>query len=201
MNNENEKEILLNPEEIQQLLEGGLYWKDIEPKLAPENFVTINRQLSIDEEEISEEPKAKHEIAKHEIAKHDQVEHDHATQDIVNNFMDSDEDKKVRAILLGESNIIKDRQIDLSHMREISATTDTEVMGTEKDEKDQNDNLDEAQERGKDFFLDDTENVMLFSNEIIDNKSEPFFRGWKLILLMIVVAALTFGFWFYFLGR
>ena len=196
MNNENEKEILLNPEEIQQLLEGGLYWKDIEPKLAPENFVTINRQLSVDEEEISEEPKAKHEIAKHEIAKHDQVEHDHATQDIVNNFMDSDEDKKVRAILLGESNIIKDRQIDLSHMREISATTDTEVMGTEKDEKDQNDNLDEAQERGKDFFLDDTENVMLFSNEIIDNKSEPFFRGWKLILLMIVVAALTFGFWF-----
>ncbi|NLM21787.1 MAG: hypothetical protein GX207_08580 [Peptococcaceae bacterium] len=187
MNNENEKEILLNPEEIQQLLEGGLYWKDIEPKLAPENSVTINRQLPVDNEEINPEPKAKH----------DQIEHDHATQDIVNNFIDSDEDKKVRAILLGESKIIKDRQIDLSHIQEISATSEPEAMQTEGDKKQ---NQDEVPEKEKNFFLDDTENVMLFSNEI-DNNSEPFFKGWKLILLMIVVAALTFGFWFYFLGR
>jgi hypothetical protein len=41
----NEKEIMLNSEEIQQLLEGGLFWKDIEPKLAEENSAAFEGRL------------------------------------------------------------------------------------------------------------------------------------------------------------
>ncbi|MCM1564777.1 MAG: hypothetical protein NC238_02240 [Dehalobacter sp.] len=50
MKNDKKKEIWLDPEELRQLLEGGLYWKDIEPKLSEENAESIRRQFSLEDE-------------------------------------------------------------------------------------------------------------------------------------------------------
>ncbi|NLO97435.1 MAG: hypothetical protein GX091_05130 [Peptococcaceae bacterium] len=205
----NEKEILLDSEEIQLLLEGGLYWKDIEPKLGSPNSATFRRRLPVtDEESNNQDPKRKDFIKRTSLNLEKSDEQD--AREIVNKLMDDKlmdgklmdggDDKKVRAILLGDNNIIKDRQIDLSQIRELAATSENGVMPESKTTEDK-ENLETPKEK-KDFSLEDTENVVLFSNEIEDQeKAEPFISGWKLVLLMIVVAALTFGFWFYFLGQ
>lgn len=170
----NEKEILLDSEEIQQLLEGGLFWKDIEPKLSHDNPVSFQRRMIFSDQSLNDKEEDK------EVAR--EVINFYAETDI-------DDDKKVRAILLGENNIIKDRQIDLSHIQEVSAASGDE--GTEADI---------IKETNQNFSANDPDSVLIFSNEL-DNNEQPSFRGWKLVVLMIIVAVLTFGFWFYFLGR
>jgi len=184
----NEKEILLNPEEIQLLLEGGLFWKDIEPKLWSENPDSSARQLATEEytdSEVLEEPV---------------------------------EEKDVRAILFGEDVVVKNRQIDLSHIQEeapkvfvpeVAATEDSDLSLNYQEEKPADTGFIGSREEievgveEKNSFLsmdsDDSENILL--SDEIEPQDKPFLSGWKLLVVMGVVAVLTFGFWYYFLSR
>lgn len=74
-----DKEIWLEPEEIQQLLEGGLYWKDIESKLSQENADSFKRHISVERDMDDDSTFARDSI-----------------------FSEPVEEKDVRAILLGE---------------------------------------------------------------------------------------------------
>ncbi len=192
----NEKEILLNPGEIQQLLEGGLYWKDIESKLSLENEDSFKRCLNLEDDSETK-----------------------VITNITQDVKSSEEGKEVRAVLLGEDSIVKDRQINLSHIQEEfsgsynqqAGTTESSGKGSDYDYKylDENKYGDKFEHETDEetLFISDlkeetgvrTEDIV-FSNEI-GFKEEPSLRGWKLVLLMGIVAIITFGFWYYFLSR
>lgn len=170
-----DKEIWLEPEEIQQLLEGGLYWADIEPKLAPENADSFRRHAKIEPEEEPgglNQPQGKD--------------------------WEPDEQKDVRAILLGEENrIIKDRQIDFSNLEDgvHHSFVPLAAADEERDLEWEESNNEMKQEADNEF------KDIIFSSEIESEEDERTpFGGLKLILLLTVAAALTFGFWFYFLN-
>ncbi len=122
-----EKEIWLDPEEIQQLLEGGLYWNDIEQKSFPDGAESLRSTIEEDGTDIQgiirEAPSIRNIIM------------ESSSTDIVTKQPVEEED--VRAILLGEgrsqlkeyqpevqapleqsNSLYKDRQIDFSHIQE-----------------------------------------------------------------------------------
>lgn len=264
-----DKEIWLDPEEIQQLLEGGLYWIDVESKISPENANSIKKQLNMDQD-FDIEGISKPTLV---IGQPD------------------DEEKDVRAILLGQDKlqarraelsaqgfdpIIKNRQIDISNVEErLHSSFMPEAAATEEDfqeikaqeelflgkgqeesfiDKEQEELfIDEEQSEEKVAFSDrdgseenllkerlfavdseeekevglderscfshfdddeDTLDISIPSHQvdnelkdfILSNELEPeeeeqaSFGGLKLIILLAVVAALTFGFWYYFLS-
>ncbi|NLI92348.1 MAG: hypothetical protein GX434_09140 [Peptococcaceae bacterium] len=137
-----EKEIWLDPEEIKQLLEGGLYWNDIESKLSSDNANSMKRlpekddSPEIDIEEIIKEASAKAKQPKMEERAPLIKEHD---------------EEDVRAILLGEGkvslkpekppiesnhSIIKDTQIDFGHFeRELEPAFLSQAASTEEDNR------------------------------------------------------------------
>lgn len=202
----NEKEIWLDQVELKQLLEGGLYWKDIETKLSAgdtEGFKRNAMKEDVSIDAIIWEPclnKTHHEILKEEP----QTESD-----------------QIRAILLGEENleeqkpnldqdVIKDRLINLNYLPEdylqeenelasvphAAAEEDSEVKYEEKDvfsTRDVEDQLEVKSREDKHFDDDDD-----FITEL-ENKGTPF-GGLKLIVLLIVSATVTFGVWYYFLN-
>lgn len=106
MRNEKQKEIWLDPEELQRLLEGGLYWKDIEPKIALENTDSFKRQFSIDgalnDSEVFAEGMSSTEI---EVPLKDEEDAYLFTDDAADDEVDAEE---LRAILLGDKNAAKD---------------------------------------------------------------------------------------------
>lgn len=231
-----EQEILLDPEEIQQLLEGGLYWNDIQPKLSPENIDAIKRQLNLDEDlEI------------------DQIKRSTTIEE------ECDDEKDVREILLGEDKaqsrtndspdkgfepVIKNRQINLSQMEaaiteetlsEESLSDKTLLKGTLPEDMQEEENLirrklfgtdsdEEAEvsceeknrffhlnersadetgtgeDRSSKVFADNELKDMILNDEIEVEEEHTSFGGLKVILLLVVVAFLTFGFWYYFIN-
>lgn len=186
-----EREIWLKPEEIQQLLEGGLYWKDIEAKLSPEGrSITIEkdeRTAGIKENEGligEEETEAVHGERRLEVAAQEP------------------ESEQVRAILLGEMEkepVIKDRQIQIEQLREEVEETCSSIAATGSED------IITDKVSAKESSVE--ENAVSANNEfkeLIFNKPEeeerPVFGGFKLVLLLIAVAALTFGFWYYYVS-
>lgn len=207
----NEKEIWLNPEEIKQLLEGGLYWKDIETKLSPADAEGFRRNLKKEDlsiEDIIWEPhlnKFQPEILKQER---------------------DEEGNQVRAILLGEDNVIKDRQIDLSFIKvekelasvPLAAVEEEPEIRQREDILYEVNRVDFEEEGDKDFqevYKEDSavkdDEMNAFSNIVnkhfddeafmmeLENKGTPF-GGLKLIVLLVVTAVITFGCWYYFLS-
>jgi hypothetical protein len=172
-----DKEIWLEAEEIQQLLEGGLYWTDIESKLSPENADSFRKHLSTEQDlEIGVESKP-------------------ATA-----IKEASEEQDIRAILLGEEkvqdseastealgSVVKNRQIDLSQFEE---KPDGPFIPQAATTEEENPNIQEDNE-----FKE-----IMISSEIEPEEEHTPFGGLKLVILLAVVAALTFGFWYYFLS-
>lgn len=191
-----EQEILLNPEEIQQLLEGGLYWRDIQPKLSPENSDNFRRHLSIDEDSDIDEIKISEDIPK-----------------------EIEEEKDVRAILLGEEKpiplaaaseedntageeeIIKKRLF--RYVSEEQATeVETESISDIKNEHTvPNVMLNNRDSLYKKNEFRDNEFKDIFNDDDEPEEERSPFGGLKLIILLAIVAAATFGFWYYFLTK
>ena len=209
----NEKEIWLDSEEIKQLLEGGLYWKDIETKISLGDTEGFKRNLKKEDVSIDDiiwEPVVTNQPAVNSF----RPERDHEV------IEDSDQ---LRAILLGEEKqypekdekasspveVIKDRQIDLKLFQEQEIASiplaasqeesdqvfaeESEVMADEKDSfSDMNEwkvpSVEDKRHLDEDFY------------EELENERTPF-GGLKLIALLVISAAVTFGFWNYFLSR
>lgn len=166
-----DKEIFLDPEEIQQLLEGGLYWTDIEPKLSPENADSFKRHISMEQEDADETVKSPVPVR------------------------EFDEETDVRAILLGEEKI-PDQMNELSLKEDDFIVKDRQITiplaaATEKDDL----------ENIPDNQVDNELKEYILSSEIEPEEEHTPFGGVKLIILLAAVAALTFGFWYYFLSR
>lgn len=119
-----EKELLLDPEQIKQLLEGDLHWKDIEE----------GTPLPLEETLIIESPAAFGKIAADEISA--------ATEEAQGEEVE-------------ESNSFQDNE-----MKSILQTQD---------------------------------------EEDIEEETKKGFGGFKLILLLLLVAGITFGTWYYFI--
>jgi hypothetical protein len=173
-----DKEIWLEPEEIQQLLEGGLYWTDIESKLSPENADSFRKSLSTEQDSEKEE--------RNELAAVGE---------------ETDEEQNVRAILLGEENnlsskadaevlesVVRNRQIDLSQFGE---KPDGPFIPQAATVEEENSNI-----AGDNEFKE-----IMINNDIEPEEEHTPFGGLKLVILLAVVAVLTFGFWYYFLSR
>lgn len=238
-----EKEIWLDPEEIRMLLEGGLYWNDIESKFARKDSDSLKQR--IDNEDIPDID----EIITDNRSSNQQRDD--------NGEAHNDED--VRAILLGETpvrnpeieqnggkNLIKDRQIDFSNMQEeIQRPFIVEAAVTEEEKMEKpgkNDDIligaderqvYEEQQMGKAFYglppaeesevgWDEKNNFSglgaqaeykatipdrpfnnLTYDDIKDEEEDKgsAFGGLKLVILLVVVALVTFGFWYYFISK
>jgi len=103
-----EREILLAPEEIQQLLEGGLYWKDISSRLSSassNDFPSLNIKEDLDLEEVTRSLTAANE---------------------------DEEEKSVRAILFGENKKYTESAADVSFEAETEPEPEPELT-TQKD--------------------------------------------------------------------
>lgn len=253
MKNDKKKEIWLDPEELRQLLEGGLYWKDIEPKLSEENAESIRRQLSLeDEADINDGAIDEYDQNTGEF---DQTngeygrtagkspEEDQAEAGPV--FAgDSDEDnEEIRTILLGDQNSGQDElqrlfisqaaslEDDFNEMKNPAETSpdsfsplaDTEAV----------DDLNKADEayNAEDTAMNPTDLGTLEETEvgaeersrfsdlnsyIMNSKNDPSadddddldfefeqksgFGGLKLVILVVIVAAVTFGLWYFFIS-
>jgi len=182
-----EKEIWLDPDEIKQLLEGGLYWNDIEPKFSPENIQEIKRSLGKDD--MMDAEKVEMESGQ------------------------SDEEEDVRAILLGESFALQSDTIEVDKKNAQEAENvqpkayDVEIIGGAAEENRvedrRNDPVDSKEEMEVGFeeknSFGDIKEIIL--EDGIEEEQTPFLGGLKLVLLLIVAAATTFGFWFYFINR
>lgn len=114
MKNEKEKEIWLNPEELQQLLEGGLYWKDIEPKVALENTDSFKRPLSIDSDSDDSN-----------VAEETFLFTDYTADDEENV-------EELRTLLLGDRNAAKDEQQALFISQAASLEVDFPASGQDE---------------------------------------------------------------------
>lgn len=165
----NEKEVWLDQVELKQLLEGGLYWKDIETKLSPADNEGFKRKVPKEDVNIQEEPQT--------------------------------ESDQIRAILLGEENInylqedYLQEEKELASVPHAAAGEDSEVKNEEKDAFSTFSTSDEEDvlEVREDKHFDDDDDFM----RDLENKGTPF-GGLKLIVLLIVSAIVTFGFWYYF---
>ena len=219
----NQKEILLNPEEILQLLEGGLYWKDIETKVEER---AVKRKLDLGEEEKGKAMESFPETAANEAAAlvgpesqddlaSDIQYHNKAFEKLEEKDPEEVEQEAVRDILLGErQEILKDRQIDLTQIQELAKplreqATSTDLEDTYPEERDpiiaersrsteettgnnaspgidteiNKEEKDRFTEYIKSMYADD-ETGDIFDEEIEDFR-EPFWRGWRLLLLML----------------
>ena len=190
----NEKEIWLDQVELKQLLEGGLYWKDIETKLSAGDTEGFKRNVMKEDVSIDAiiwEPclnKTHHGTLQEEP----QTESD-----------------QIRAILLGEENheeqksnldqeVIKDRLINLDYLQEDYLQEENELASVphaamEEDSEVKYEEKDVFSTEDKHFDDDDD-----FITEL-ENKGTPF-GGLKLIVLLILSATVTFGVWYYFLN-
>lgn len=200
----NEKEVWLDEVELKQLLEGGLYWKDIETKLSPADSEGFKRKAP--KEDVNINP----------IVWEPYVNKSHP--DTLQEEPQTESDQ-IRAILLGEENlkeqksdsdqeIVKDRQVNLNYLQEdylqeekelasvphAAVGEDSEVKTEEKDAFSTIDEEDVLKVREDKHFDDDDDFMME-----LENKGTPF-GGLKLIVLLIVTAIVTFGFWYYFLS-
>jgi hypothetical protein len=130
-----EREIWLDPEEIQMLLEGGLYWNDIESKFSKDNADLLKRRIdkehTLDIDEIIREASVSKNSGDYKNKSSNEPGVDITEPHIDTTESHNEED--VRAILLGENRppvrnpeieknsydtVMKDRQIDFSHMQE-----------------------------------------------------------------------------------
>ncbi|KUO64447.1 MAG: hypothetical protein APF84_10785 [Gracilibacter sp. BRH_c7a] len=206
----NEKEIWLNPVELKQLLEGGLYWKDIETKLSDDGFRrnALKEDVSIDD--IIWEPCLNKNPEPRQEERQEQ----------------SQESDSIRAILLGEENhkdqlepdsdqeLVKDRQISLNYLLEEKELA-TIPHAAAEEESDQIEKAPEVEAEALAMYEEDSEvkyeEKDAFSSEDkhfddddfimeIENKGTPF-GGLKLVILLIATATITFGVWYYFLSR
>lgn len=208
-----EKEIWLDQVELKQLLEGGLYWKDIETKLSPgstEGFkrTVLKEDVSIDD--IIWEPYV-NKTYPETLQEEPQTESD-----------------EIRSILLGEENqekqksdldqeVIKDRLINLNYLQEdylqeealasvphAAVEEDSEVKYEEKDAFSSSDIATHLQpEEASSWLTPENKNKHFDDDDFmseLENKGTPF-GGLKLIILLIVSATVTFGVWYYFLSR
>jgi len=219
----NEKEILLNTEEIQKLLEGGLFWKDIETKTVLPDIDSIKRNIKDDTEET------------------ENIQCKTMEEKITENIREYEEERELRAVLLGEQSVIKDRQINLNYiqeklipdeaeasdelaavMEEAELQKDLDIDGDKgisgnicednnSDKVEDSDEFDDSRPREEegisftdrsrfdDYFNNNAEEDIL--EEDTEFQEKPFLSGWKLVVLMGLVAAVTFGFWYYFLSH
>jgi len=225
----NKKEIWLNPEELKQLLEGGLYWKDIESKIYDGEAGSFNRNL-------------KKEDLKIEHINWEQVETSRQQEQIEQQEQKNEnEDELARSILLGEersqdtpadqgsqNSVLKDRQINFAYFQEeltdiphaaVGDEEETKLFGSENFPERENGDLDviagtsyqEDSDLLKDNMNDESpantdnsfiaEEEFLFSRDMESKEGSSIFSGLKLVLLLVITAALTFCLWFYFIGR
>ncbi|HHV65940.1 MAG TPA: hypothetical protein GXX46_12880 [Peptococcaceae bacterium] len=176
-----DKEIWLEPEEIQQLLEGGLYWKDIEPKLYGQDAGSVKRQPAIAEEPNLEEIETVPDqdvrailFGEKPLPEKTLTEAETAAASEENNKEKENKIEDIRPYYPKEEGPAEEEtKVFPGPAAEIftGATAENEL---------------------KDLILRDEEEE--------EEEGTPF-GGLKLILLLIVVAVLTFGFWFYFLNR
>lgn len=260
-----EKEIWLDPEELQQLLEGGLYWNDIESKFSKENADLLKRRIdkedTLDVDEIIREASFSSTFADNKNKSSNEPGVD---------IPESHNEEDVRAILLGENRtpaknpeieqdsyntVIKDRQIDFSHMQEdlqrsfLSQAAASREETMEKTGKEailigaeEQEAYEERQMRQELYGLAPLEESEVSRDEkdnfsglgvqaeytaarpnnqqaINQKPDQPFknstysdefedeleergspFGGLKLVILLIAVALITFGFWYYFIS-
>ncbi len=181
----NEKEFWLEQAELKQLLEGGLFWKDIETKLSPADNEGFKRKVS--KEDVNINP----------IVWEPYVNKSHP--DTLQEEPQTESDQ-IRAILLGEENLNYLQEDYLQEEKELASVPhaavgeDSEVKKEEKDAFSTSDEEDALKVREEKHFDDDDDFMME-----LENKGTPF-GGLKLIVLLIVTAILTFGFWYYFLS-
>jgi len=256
MKNDKKKEIWLNPEELRQLLEGGLYWKDIEPKLSEENVESIRRQFS---------PEDDADINDSTINEHDQddgeydrtagkfPEEDQAEAGPVFTGDLDEDNEEIRTILLGDQNLGQDElqrlfisqaaslEDDFNEIESISEINDPVKTSldsfsplTDIEAADGLNKADEAYnaedstmtlERPTDLgMLEETEvgaeersRFSDLNSYIMNSKNDPSpdddddldfgfeqkssFGGLKLVILVVIVAAVTFGLWYFFISK
>lgn len=251
-----EKEIWLDPEELQLLLEGGLYWNDIESKFSKENADLLKRRIDKDDTLDIDEIIREASLSRNPGGNKNKSSNNEPAADTTEVHNEED----VRAILLGEnkppvrnpeieqndySAVIKNRQIDFSHMQEdlqrpfmsqAVATQEEKMEKTEKKEilvgADEREAYEEQQIRQGLYGLAPVEESEVsrdeknnfsglgaqadypadqkpdhplssdYSEEIEDEQEEhgSFFSGFKLVILLVVAALITFGFWYYFVS-
>jgi hypothetical protein len=256
MKNDKKKEIWLNPEELRQLLEGGLYWKDIEPKLSEENAESIRRQFS---------PEGDADINDFTINEHDQddgeydrptgkfPEEDQAEAGPVFTGDLDENNEEIRTILLGDQNLGQDElqrlfisqaaslEDDFNEIESISEINDPVKTSPDSfgplTDIEAADGLNKANEaynaedttmtleRPTDLgMLEETEvgaeersRFSDLNSYIINSKNnlspdddddldfgleqKSSFGGLKLVILVIIVAAITFGLWYFFISK
>lgn len=204
-----EQEILLEPEEIQQLLEGGLNWEDISSRLSPDNSTDpqdSNSREELDEEELDEE-----------------LDLEKVTNSLIA-AVEDEEEKSVRAILFGEDKSFPESTPEIDFEVEAEAEPETEIITQEntairtEDEVVINRQIDlsrmEADLKAQPILGDpevDNELKSILSEQFNAEQEQDLemgeeeeeekapFGGLKLVILLVVVAVLTFAFWYYFL--
>jgi len=202
-----EREILLAPEEIQQLLEGGLYWKDISARLSPvkstDQDMDMKEELDLEEVTRSltaasedEEEKSLRAILFGEDKKYTEsaaeIDFNAEPEPEPEPDFAAEKDTPIRK----EDEVVINRQIDLSRMEaDLKAQSpsdlktepilnDPEVDNEFKSILNEQNNVERQQDQ---------------ETELDEEEESTAFGGLKLIILLIVVAALTFAFWYYFL--
>lgn len=226
-----EKEILLNPEELERLLDGGLYWKDIENKILDET----ETRKQFKDEVTSEKARIKSDnLVKRETAASKEREND---------------DGEVRSVLLGDDSLPKNQSEAKAISEEQFADSGQEEIRFNKNlnrqininytasedfilmEKKEESKIDEGKDKSlqntptesvdegvdnnyfsedkseeavsdlfneTDFVNSDFQSII---NENSPQKASPLLSGLKLVILLIAVAAATFGFWYYYIGK
>ncbi|NLP45163.1 MAG: hypothetical protein GX351_11130, partial [Peptococcaceae bacterium] len=208
-----EQEILLEPEEIQQLLEGGLNWEDISSRLSPDNSTDpqdSNSREELDEEELDEE-----ELDEEELD--EELDLEKVTNSLIA-AVEDEEEKSVRAILFGEDKSFPESTPEIDSEAEVEP--ETEIITQEntairtEDEVVINRQIDlsrmEADLKAQPILGDpevDNELKSILSEQFNAEQEQDLemgeeeeeekapFGGLKLVILLVVVAVLTFAFW------
>ena len=222
-----EKEIWLDPEEIKQLLEGGLYWKDIETKLSPADAEGFRRDLkkedlSIDDiiwepylniPERKPEPEEESDHIRAILLGEDPQQEESYQQE-ENNQKESYQQEKEENQQSDLNKVIKDRQINLDflQMKELAIVPHAAMKEEDKIvfQEDERVFEEDAKVYKEDSEVKDDEmnafstitNKHFDDEEFmmeLENKGNPF-GGLKLIIILVSTAVITFGCWYYFLN-
>ncbi|UWG97858.1 hypothetical protein LPY66_03325 [Dehalobacter sp. DCM] len=174
MKNEKEKEIWLNPEELQQLLEGGLYWKDVAPKMSLENTDSFKRQFNIDNGPQTENPTAEEAVYTPISVTAQDEEGDSLFKD---DAVYEENAEELRTILLGDRNAVND-ELQASFISQ-AASLEDDFITTFGNEADLEDATDESKKFNKNM---ESEDDMVFNdsaNDINQSEVKTEFLNWE----------------------
>lgn len=208
-----DKEIWLGSEEIQLLLEGGLYWNDIEPKVTvKKDFLKDSPRLESDSQQDNKhqdyiqlfDEECDGEVSSIPIGQNTRRMHAEITPEMNNPEITQEMNQEMNQEITPE---IKDRQIDLSNLNEKSGRTfapdagvfEHEYQDLEFDKAESDVGTEERNALISMYGPEDIPEVNVSWVGELEGEASPFLSGYKLIILLTGVALLTFGFWYYFL--